>query len=173
MELWDVYDFERTKTGQTMVRGEPIEKGTYHLVVNACIFNSKGEMLIQQRQSSKSSWPNMWDVTAGGCAVAGDTSQVAMERELMEEIGLKLDLTNVKPHITVNLDDEFNDVYLINMDIDESKLKLQYEEVQQVKWATIDEIFEKIDDGTFIPYYKSLLTLLFDIRKQYGWHQNK
>ena len=173
MELWDVYDFERVKTGQTMVRGEPTQKGNYHLVVNACIFNSKGEMLIQQRQSSKSSWPNMWDVTAGGCAVAGDTSQVAMERELMEEIGLKLDLTNVKPHITVNLDDEFNDVYLINMDIDESELKLQYEEVQQVKWATIDEIFEKIDDGSFIPYYKSLITLLFDIRKQYGWHQNK
>lgn len=37
------------------------------------------------------------------------------------------------------------------MDIDVSELKLQYEEVQQVKWATINEIFEKIDDGSFIP----------------------
>ena len=173
MELWDVYDFERAKTGQTMVRGEPTQKGNYHLVVNACIFNSKGEMLIQQRQPFKSPWPNMWDVTAGGSAVMGDTSQVAIERELLEEIGLKVNLHDTRPHLTINFDHGFNDVYLINMDIDVSELKLQYEEVQQVKWATIDEIFEKIDDGSFIPYYKSLINLLFDIRKQYGCRQEK
>lgn len=88
MELWDVYDFERIKNRANHgARGEPIEKGTYHLVVNARIFNSKGEMLIQQRQPFKSPWPNMWIV--GGSAVMGDTSQVAMERELLEKSGWK------------------------------------------------------------------------------------
>ena len=51
MELWDVYNIERIKTGETMERGEAYKEGAYHLVVHACIFNSKGE-IRQQRNCS-------------------------------------------------------------------------------------------------------------------------
>ncbi|WP_313340462.1 NUDIX domain-containing protein [Sedimentibacter sp.] len=168
MELWDVYDINRNKTDKTMARGEDFEENCYHLVVHICIFNSKGEMLIQQRQPFKKGWSNMWDVTVGGSAVKGDNSQNAAERELFEEIGLKIDLTNVRPHITINFKNGFDDYYLIEQDIDINELSLQYEEVQKVKWASMEEIFSMIDDGQFIPYYKSLIQLLFDNRKQYG-----
>ncbi len=90
MEIWDIYDVNRNKTNRTMVRGESFNEGDYHLVVHVCIFNSKGEMLIQQRQPFKSGWPNMWDFTASGSAVSGDTSQMAAEREVDEELGLKI-----------------------------------------------------------------------------------
>lgn len=173
MELCDVYNRDRTKSGKTMVRGEKAAKDAYRLVVHACIFNSKGEMLIQQRQPFKSGWSNMWDVTVGGGALAGETSQMAAERELFEEIGLKIDLQNVQPHLTMNFDSGFDDVYLIKKDLDVDDLVLQYEEVQQVKWATLDEILQKLDDGTFIPYYKSLIQLFFDMRNNYGCHQTK
>ena len=172
MELWDVYNVERIKTVKTMVRGSEFHKGDYHLVVHACIFNTKGEMLIQQRQPFKAGWPNMWDITVGGSATKGDTSQTAIERELYEEIGLKIDLQSVRPQLTINFDVGFDDVYLIEKDVDISNMNLQYEEVQQVKWATIDEIFQKLDDGIFIPYYKSLIQLFFDSRKNYGCHQS-
>ena len=168
MELWDVYNIERIKTGETMERGEAYKEGAYHLVVHACIFNSKGEMLIQQRQSFKKGWPNLWDITVGGSVTAGESSHNAIEREMWEEIGLKLDLQNVRPHMTTNFEFGFDDIYLIEKDVDINELKLQYEEVQNVQWATLDEIFEKIDNGTFIPYHKSLLQLFFDMRKQYG-----
>lgn len=168
MELWDVYNRDRTKLSKTMVRGDKFESGSYHLVVHACIFNSKGEMLIQQRQPFKSGWPNMWDIIVGGSAIAGDTSQTAIEREVFEEIGLKIDMQNIRPHLTVNFDRGFDDIYLIEKEVDINELKLQYEEVQQVKWATIDEIYQKLDEGIFIPYYKSLIKLLFDMRKQCG-----
>jgi isopentenyldiphosphate isomerase len=171
MELWDVYNVDRTKSDRTMVRGEPFIKGDYHLVVHACIFNTKGEMLIQQRQPFMEGWPNMWDITVGGSATKGDTSQTAIEREIFEEIGLKIDLQSVRPHLTINFGAGFDDIYLIEKDIDISSLKLQYEEVQQVKWATIDEIFQKIDDGIFISYYKSLIQFFFDSRKKYGCQQ--
>lgn len=82
MELWDIYNRDKTKTNKTMVRGEKFEKGACHLVVHACIFNSKDEMLIQQRQPFKSGWPNMWDITVGGSALSGESSQTAIEREL-------------------------------------------------------------------------------------------
>lgn len=171
MELWDIYDRDRIKSDKTMIRGEEFEKGSYHLVVHACIFNSNGEMLIQQRQPFKSGWSNMWDITVGGSAVSGDTSQTAIERELFEEIGLKIDLQNVRPHLTINFNEGFDDIYLIEKDVDINQLKLQYEEVQKVKWASIDEIYQKLDEGIFIPYYRSLIKLFFDMRKQYGCHQ--
>ena len=51
---------------------------------------------------------------------------------------------------------------------------MQYEEVQQVKWASMEEIFQMIDEGVFIPYYKSLIQLLFEQRqKKYGSHVKK
>ncbi len=171
MELWDVYDSNRIKTSKTMVRGGSFEKGDYHLVVHICIFNSRGEMLIQQRQPFKEGWSNMWDITVGGSAIKGDESQVAAEREVFEEIGLKLDLKNIRPHITINFEDGFDDFYLLEKDVNLNELSLQYEEVQTVKWVSKEEILSMIESGEFIPYYSSLIQLLFDSRKKYGSHK--
>lgn len=170
VELWDIYDKNRIKTGKTMERGGEFNVGDYHLVVHVCIFNAKGEMLIQQRQPFKHGWPNMWDITVGGSATRGDTSQTAAARELYEEIGYRLDLSQVRPHLTINFEVGFDDYYLIETDVEIDKLKLQYEEVQQVKWASKDVIIKMLDDGDFIPYYKNLIELLFEMRKRYSAH---
>ncbi len=170
MEIWDLYDEDRVKVNETMVRGEDIPEGLYHLVVHVCIFNCQGEMLIQQRQPFKSGWGNMWDVTVGGSAVSGDTSQVAAEREVAEEIGYELSLAGVRPALTINFDDGFDDFYLVQRDLDMTTLKLQYEEVQAVKWASKDEILKMIEEETFIPYHPSLIDLLFFMRNQKGAH---
>lgn len=168
MELWNVYDVNRNKTNRTMVRGEEFEPGDYHMIVHVCIFNAKGEMLIQQRQPFKQGWSNMWDVTVGGSATAGDTSQMAAQRETFEEIGIELDFSELRPHLTVNGEYRFNDIYLIESEVDIHKLTLQPEEVQNVKWASLDEILQMIESGEFIPYYKSLIQLLFESRRQRG-----
>lgn len=170
MEIWDLYDKDRIKTGETMVRGSQFKENTYHLVVHVCIFNLEGQMLIQQRQPFKDGWPNMWDITVGGSAVSGDTSQLAAEREVYEEIGYKLSLDGIRPALTINFDKGFDDIYLIQKDIDISKLKLQYEEVQSVKWASKDEILSMIDEEIFIPYHKSLIDLLFFMRNSKNSH---
>jgi len=171
MELWDVYNRDRIKLNKTMRRGDPFEAETYHLVVHACIFNAQEEMLIQQRQPFKAGWPNMWDITVGGSAIAGDTSQTALERELFEELGLKVNLQNVRPHLTINFDTGFDDIYLFEKEISLEQLHLQYEEVKQVKWASFAEICQKLEEGTFIPYHKSLIQLFFDMKNQYGCHR--
>ncbi|MCU9807356.1 NUDIX hydrolase [Paraclostridium bifermentans] len=170
MEIWDLYDKDRIKTGETMVRGSKFKENTYHLVVHVCIFNLEGKMLIQQRQPFKDGWPNMWDITVGGSAVSGDTSQLAAEREVYEEIGYKLSLDGIRPSLTINFDKGFDDIYLIQKDVDISKLKLQYEEVQSVKWASKEEILSMIDEEIFIPYHKSLIDLLFFMRTSKNSH---
>lgn len=143
IELWDVYTKDRVRTGQLHVRGQQIQKDQYHLVVHVCIFNSKNEMLIQQRQPFKSGWPNVWDITMGGSAVAGDNSSQAAEREVFEELGIKIDL---------------------------SEIVLQETEVKAVKWASKEEILRMQEEGTFIPYW--FLDKLFDMKKWFQVYRN-
>ena len=38
----------------------------------------------------------------------------------------------------------FNEYYVVHMDIDEKELKLQTEEVQDIKWIDKDEVISKI-----------------------------
>ena len=161
MELFDLYTADREKTGQTMVRGDAVPEGFYRLVVHVCVFHPDGRMLIQQRQPFKKGWSNLWDVTVGGSAVSGDSSQSAAERETLEELGLPIDLSAVRPTLTIHWEHGFDVFYVLTLPVDIHSLHLQYEEVQQVRWASMEEILEMIDDGRFIPYEKSLIELLF------------
>ena len=172
IELWDAYDQNRVKAG-VMRRGDPVPPGGHRLVVHVCVFNHRGEMLIQQRQPFKDGWPNRWDLTAGGCAVAGDTSRTAAEREFLEELGVPLELGDARPGLTVNFPQGFDDYYLVEREIDPAALHLQYEEVQAVRWATREEILQMADGEDFIPYHKSLIELLFDLRGREGAHRRE
>jgi len=170
VELFDLYTADRVKTGRTMVRGEPTPEGYYRLVVHVCIFNQEGQMLIQQRQPFKQGWSNLWDITVGGSAISGDSSRSAAERETLEELGLSIHLTDVRPTITIYWEHGFDDYYILTQEVDLDSLHLQYEEVQAVRWATLEEILKMIDDGQFIPYEKSLIELLFFRRNHRSSH---
>ncbi len=173
MELWDIYDKDRTRTEKTMERGGAFGDDSYHLVIAGCLFNSEDKMLIQQRQPFKDGWPNMWDITIGGSALAGESSHIAAERELFEEIGYAADLANERPYLTINFDTGFSDFYIINDDINIEDLTLQYEEVKTVKWAGKEEIMQLIYDDKFIPYHMSLIGMIFDMRHYRGAHSRE
>lgn len=49
VEIWDLYDAQGEKTGKTMIRGEAIPVGFYHIGVHIWPMNDKGELLIQRR----------------------------------------------------------------------------------------------------------------------------
>ena len=153
-EIIDLYDVDRQLTGKTANRGDALEEGTYRMVVHVCIFNSKGEMLIQRRADDIVRWPSYWDVSVGGGASAGDTSRQAAERETAEELGLHIDFSERRPVISVNFSEGFDDFYTVEMDISLEDLHIQTEEVTEAKWASQKEIEEMIDDGSFIPYQK-------------------
>ncbi len=170
-ELWDVYTKERVKTGKYHVRGEKMPQGDYHLAIHVCIINNKNEMLIQRRQPFKDGWPNMWDLTVGGSAVAGDTSSQAAERELFEELGLKIDLSDAVPDFTITFPAGFDDFYIVRREVEISELTLQQEEVQAVKWAGKEEILRMQEEGTFVPYW--FLDKLFDLDTWYDTYRNE
>lgn len=84
----------------------------------------------------------------------------------------KMDLSKTRPHLTMNFEVGFDDYYLMEAEVKIDILKLQFEEVQRVKWASKDEMLAMMDTGEFIPYYRNFIELLFDIRKKYGVVQN-
>ncbi|RFE02204.1 Nudix hydrolase [Streptococcus parauberis] len=165
------YDNQRVKTGRTMIRGNQFEDGDLHLVVHLCIFNTKGEMLIQQRQKDKEDFPNMWDISVGGSALAGETPQQAIMREAQEELGNCIDLSQIRPQFTINFDQGFDDTFLVIADVDLNSLTLQ-EEVQDAKGASRQEFFQMMTEGSFIPYHLGKIQLYFDMLGQYGAHVN-
>ena len=173
MELFDLYTSDRVKTGRTMIRGEQTPEGFYRMVVHVCIFNPDGQMLIQQRQPFKRGWSNLWDISVGGSAIAGDTTRTAAERETREELGLAVDLSDERPTITLHWEHGFDDYFVLTQAVDLNTLQLQYEEVRQVRWASKEEILQMIDDGSFIPYEKSLIELLFYRKDHRSAHTRK
>ena len=109
MELWDIYDIDRVRTGRVAQRGKPaseggLGEGEYHLVVHICVFNGRGQLLLQQRQKDKEGYPNLWDVSAAGSALAGENSAAAASRELREELGLVHDFTKERPFLTTHFE---------------------------------------------------------------------
>lgn len=173
MEKYDLYDIHRNKTGKSQERGTKVPAGYYRLVVHVCVFGNDGRMLIQKRQPFKDGWSGMWDITAGGSALEGDTSQQAASRELLEEVGIDYNLEGIRPAMTIYFDGGFNDIYTVNMDVDIDNLKLQTTEVEQVKWATEEEILDMLKKKEFVLYKTSFISLLFFLRNHNGAFTHK
>ena len=171
MEIFDLYDRDRILTGETINRGQKPPAGRYHLVVHVCIFNSKDQMLIQKRSLEKAAWAGLWDVSVGGAAQEGDSSQQAAHRELLEELGIDYDFSQIRPVMTVNFPNGFDDIYLVNLDLEFNRLKLLDSEVAEVRWADLGSIRTMIKNGEFIPYHPSLIDLLFELRFHPGLFQ--
>jgi 8-oxo-dGTP pyrophosphatase MutT (NUDIX family) len=170
MEIIDLYDHHRIPTGMTQPRGQAVPAGYYRAVVHICVFNSQGQLLIQQRQNVAPSYPGYWDVSVGGGVSQGETPQAAAQRELWEELGLQEDFSLAVPAVTVRFSDGFDDFFIAHRDAALEELTLQPREVQDARWAGLDEILSMIDQGTFIPYRKSFVDFLFHLSVHAGTH---
>lgn len=154
-EFFDVLDENGNYLGEVQDRETCHKNGLWHKAVVVFIINAKGQVLLQKRSKNKKLWPNMWDVTAGGHVLAGEFGFQSIIREAKEELGIELNKhemiflgssrsINNKGDIKNN---HFNEFYIVNKNLDETKLKLQSEEVSEVKWINKHEIIEKIKDN--------------------------
>ena len=169
MELVDLYDENRVPLGRVAERHAKKAPGEYRMVVHVCIFNGLGQMLIQQRSPEKTIWPELGDVSIGGGVDAGETSRQGAVREVGEELGYDLDLIGLRPAVTVNFEGGFDDFFVVTRDLDLGDLRLQKEEVSDVRWATLEETLAMLENGQFIPYPPSFLRFLFEARGSFDF----
>ncbi len=67
-------------------------RGTLHRAFSILLFNPAGELLIQQRAASKRLWPLYWSNSVCSHPRATETLEVATQRRLEEELGLRCPL---------------------------------------------------------------------------------
>lgn len=158
MELWDIYDKNKVRTGRTMERNHfNLADDEYHLTVLGVIMRLDGRFLITKRVKTKAWAPGWWEVS-GGAAQAGEESEEAVLREVKEETGL--DVSNAEGGFLFTYhrenpgegDNYFVDVYRYVMDVNESDIHLQEEETDGFRFATAEEIKELADKGIFLHY---------------------
>ena len=132
----DLYSFDGEKTGKTYFKGEPIPSGFYPMVVMIAIQNSKGEFLMQKRVASKG---GDWGVT-GGHPKAGQSCDEGIITEVEEELGVDISSQELEVFDYGCDGKDCYKMYYTKMDLDLSKLKIQEEELSEVRWFSIEEL---------------------------------
>lgn len=155
MEEFDVLNEFGEFTGKIETREDCHKNGLWHRAVYAFIIDDNKNVLLQKRSNQKKLWPNMWDVTIGGHVSKGEFGRQALIREAKEELGIDISDDDIKYLIgstSINIKGDiinkhYNECYLITKNIDLSKIKLQQEEVAEIKYFSKNEILNKISNN--------------------------
>jgi isopentenyl-diphosphate delta-isomerase len=154
-------DEQDQEIGQ-MEKMEAHRLGLLHRAFSILLFNSKGELLLQQRAAHKYHSPLLWTNTCCSHQRPGETTLMAAERRLREEMGLSAPLQSA-----------FNFLYKANLDQGLSEHELDHvvfgytnqdpiinpEEVQAFQWITIDQLSEQLKNNpqTLTVWFQILL----------------
>lgn len=158
MELWDIYDENKEKTGRTMKRNDwNMKPGDYHLTVLGVLKRPDGKYLVTRRRLDKEWAAGWWEVPGGGVR-AGESSMEAVKREILEETGI--DVTGADggyafTYKRVNPEEKNNyfvDVYKFVLNFQEEDVKTQEEEVSGYAIVSLEEIQEYAGQGIFLHY---------------------
>ena len=123
----------------TLVRGEPVPEGYFHLCSEIIVRHIDGSYLIMQRDKRKH-LGGMWEATAGGSALQGEDPLTCARRELQEKTGIVSDeLIEIgrvlhHGHRTYYVD------YLCITKVDKDSIVLQEGETMAFKWVAADEL---------------------------------
>ncbi len=140
MELWDAYDAKFQQITNTFLRrGETIPDGFYHLVCEVIVRHYDGTYLLMQRDPHKR-FGGMWEATAGGSALQGESPLACAIRELREETGIiaqKLtELGRMVNHTTHTIYTDF----LCVTNWNKKSVILQQGETVAYKWISGNEL---------------------------------
>lgn len=124
-----------------------------HPVVHLHVFNSKGELYLQQRPMWKDIQPGRWDTAVGGHIGYGEEVGHALRRETREELGI----TDFKP--------EFLGRYVFTSSRERELVYSHYtiynglitpsEETQGGKFWNVQEIERMLGSETFTPNFEN------------------
>jgi isopentenyl-diphosphate Delta-isomerase len=88
-EWFDVVN-ERDQVIRRATRREVHATGLWHRAVHIMVFDARGRVFLQKRSMLKDLSPGLWDSSCSGHLDAGEDYDAAAERELGEEIGVRV-----------------------------------------------------------------------------------
>lgn len=162
MEYLNLYDIDGNLLKEKGVRG--INGNGYKGIALIFIENSKGEFLIQKTSKSRDSVY----ATTGGHVDYGDTFDHTIIKEVREELGIDISNDNIIKMGHFIWNHYYEQVYYLKKDIDIKDIKVLEDEVEFVKWISIEEIFDLIKCKKFREgNINGLMDILSKYHKEY------
>lgn len=135
-----------------------------HPVVHLHVFNSRGELYLQKRPAHKDIQPNKWDTSVGGHIDYGETVEIALEREVREELGI------------TGYDAKFLWKYVFESTIErelvyaystvyDGELHPDPQELEEGRFWSIDEIKSQIGKSVFTTNFEGEFAKLTELLK--------
>lgn len=160
MELWDAYDRNGEKTGETLIRGEPIPEDLYHLVSCIVVRHTDGDYLLMRRAPEKVYCPNIWEIGAGGSVLKGETALESAHRELQEETGIdRGGFTYMGRYVEL---DTIYEGFLCETDYPKDQIRLQPGETVDFRWLSREAFIRFFDSDECIERFKARLGSFVD-----------
>lgn len=160
MELVDILDNKNRLTGRQKDR-HLLGKNEYRKSVHVWIINNKLELLMQQRSTNTKKFPGLWSQTAGG-VLAGEDSLYACVRESKEELGIQIKIPEIEFIGSFKRNLDFVDIYLIQCELNLQNININLNEVINVKWMSIECLFDLIIMKQVIPSIRPSLDYLLN-----------
>lgn len=123
-----------------------------HPVVHLHVFNSNGELYLQKRPEWKDIQPGKWDTSVGGHIDLGENVEMALKREVNEELGI----TEFTPQIIESYVFESKvekELVYVHKTVYDGEVKPS-DELNGGKFWTLDEIRESIGKEILTPNFE-------------------
>lgn len=132
-----------------------------HRTAHVVVISTTGRILLQLRSHRKDVQPGRWDTAVGGHLALGETFEQAARREMAEEIGLNapdLPLVQLFDMTIANaVEAEQTRVFSV---ISDGPFAAQPEEVDDLRFWSVDELCAACGTGVLTPYLEHELSLL-------------
>lgn len=161
MEKWNSYRADGSLTDLVLYRDQPIPAGHYHLVVEAMIQHTDGDLLLVQRASTKASYANHWECSAGGSALFGEMAEQAIRREVLEETGLELSQLDLFDTFINEEHQCYFKIFRARTNQDKTAVQLQVEETRDYRWVKPADLADFMITNKLIPRHEKTLQQLF------------
>ncbi len=134
-------------------------EGKLHRAFSAFVFNSKGELLIQQRHLSKMLSGGFWANSCCSHPRKGESMDVAVERRLQEELGLELALKyfyRFEYHAYYNNKGSEHELCSVYVGVTDAEPKVNTTELAAWKMIAPEQLDQELENNSsqYTPWFK-------------------
>ncbi|QUC64223.1 isopentenyl-diphosphate Delta-isomerase [Nitrosopumilus sp. K4] len=143
-----------------------LPNGKLHRAFTALLFDKNGRLVLTRRAKEKMLWPGDWDGTVASHPREGETYASSAERRMPEELGIpcKMDyLMKFEYHVPYKNIGSENEICgtLIGIVDESTQFKMVEGEIDEIKWASANELLSEIKSNPKIYCPWMLIALEF------------